>query len=105
MKRGVESSRLALPLPSGEVALPARVRAHVFSLILAPSPDARRLTSTSPEGRGKQDQDFFGGDAISIAPLNCILVAELDHVLRGEEGAVDGAHVDEHAVVVIFVAR
>ena len=39
------------------------------------------------------------------SPPGCGSVAQLDHRLGREEGSVDGAHVDEHAVVVVFVTR
>src|SRR5277367_101516 len=47
--------RNSVPLPPGEdgARFARRVRAPAFSSMPAPPPDARGLTSTSPEGRGK----------------------------------------------------
>src|SRR5260370_13299632 len=47
-------------------APPARARANAFSAMPAPSPIARRLTPTSPEGRGKSNS------------LTCLRTADLD---------------------------
>jgi len=39
------------------------------------------------------------------SPPDCVLVAGLDHLLGGEEGSVDGAHVFKQAVVIAAVSR
>src|SRR6202046_3509379 len=69
------------PLPSGEDAPPARVRAPALRWMRAPSPDARGLAPTSPEGRGNSARGQFRFDVRLVVRTHR---AERAHLMIGE---------------------